>query len=209
MKKYQLYLYDWDGCIAKTLNVWLESYKKLFSKYDIQISEQNIITKVFGDWEGPKKVGVKDNEQFTFELLNLVNTGFQNLELYPNAKETLIQLKQLGVKIAIVSTSKWESIKRAYESNNLSEFVDTVITAESVTHHKPDPESIFKAMAECGVTNKEEVVIIGDSNKDIVCGTNANIDTILFYPSENNKFYNEKGFKQSTFVITDHLDILE
>lgn len=209
MKKYQLYLYDWDGCIAKTLNIWLDAYKKLFSEYDVQISEQTIITKVFGDWEGPKKFGVKDNEQFTKELLNLVNIGFQTLELYPNAKETLVKLKDLGVKIAIVSSSKWDSIKPAFEKNNLSKLVDTVISAESVTHHKPDPESIYKAMKECGITNKEDVVIIGDSNKDVVCGANANIDTILFYPPENHKFYDEQYFKPSTFVITDHLNIVE
>ena len=73
MKKYKLYLYDWDGCLAKTLNIWLDAYKKLFSEYGIQISEQTITTKVFGDWEGPKKVGIQDNEKFTKELLNLVS----------------------------------------------------------------------------------------------------------------------------------------
>lgn len=209
MKKYQLYLYDWDGCIAKTLNIWLEAYKKLFSEYDVQISEQTIITKVFGDWEGPKKVGVKDNKQFTKELLSLVNTGFQTLELYPNAKETLVKLQELGVKIAIVSTSNWDSIKPAFEKNKLSKLVDTVVTAESVTHHKPDPESIYKAMEDCRITNKDDVVIIGDSNKDIVCGANAHIDSILFYPPENRKFYDEQNFKPSTFVITDHMSIVE
>lgn len=209
MKKYKLYLYDWDGCLAKTLNIWLDAYKKLFSEYGIQISEQTITTKVFGDWEGPKKVGIQDNEKFTKELLNLVNAGFQTLVLYPNAKETLVKLKELGAKIALVSTSKWDSIKPAFEKNNLSKLVDTVISAESVAHHKPDPESIYKAMQDCGITNTEDVVIIGDSNKDVLCGTNANIDTILFYPPENHKFYDVQGFKPSTFVIKDHLNIVE
>lgn len=209
MKNYQLYLYDWDGCIAKTLNIWLDAYKKLFSEYDVQISEQTIITNVFGDWEGPKKVGVKDNERFIKELLNLVNTGFQTLELYPNARETLVKLKDLGVKIAIVSSSKWDSIKPAFEKNGLSKLIDTIISAESVTHHKPDPESIYKAMKDCGVTNKEDVVIIGDSNKDLESGANANIDSILFYPPENHKFYDKQDFMKSTFKITDHLSIVD
>lgn len=55
MKTYTYILLDWDGCLAKTLDLWLEVYQQTFAEYNIFPEDKAIIQQVFGDWNGPKK----------------------------------------------------------------------------------------------------------------------------------------------------------
>ncbi len=48
---------------------------------------------------------------------------------------------------------------------------DEIITLDDVTHHKPHPEPILKALENF---NHQSVLMIGDSPSDLLAGINAN-----------------------------------
>lgn len=154
-------LLDWDGCMADTLSIWIESYKKLFAKRNIYISEEEIVGKVFGNWDGPARVGVADLEVFTKELLEDVAEGLKKVELHPHVFETIKKLHGAGKKLAIVTTSKRGTVYPSLEKLGLIKYVQTIISAEDVVKHKPDPEIVYKAMEELG-SQKKATIIIGD-----------------------------------------------
>lgn len=197
-------LLDWDGCMADTLSIWMKSYKKLFAKRNIYPSEEKIVGKVFGNWDGPTMVGVGDLEVFTKELLGDVTEGLKQVELHPHVFETVKKLHGAGEKMAIVTTSKNGIVYPALEKFGLVKYVKTIISAEDVVKHKPDPEIVYKAMDRLG-NQKEQTIIVGDSEKDILAGKAAGISTVIFFPETNKRFYKEEYLRSLSpdFFITD------
>ncbi len=207
--KYKYILFDWDGCLGKTLDIWFWAEKDLLKKHGIEVDDQDLVNS-FGDWEFGKKLGIKDNDAFIKELLADVEERLKSLALYNNAIELLDKLKDSSIKMAIVTTSKKVSILPAIEKYNLNKYFDCILTAEDVVKHKPDPEIIDKAIGLVGAV-KEETLIIGDGPKDILAGKAAGITTVSFYPQDNERYYSENDIKSfgADFVINDLMELIK
>lgn len=203
-------LLDWDGCMADTLSIWMESYKKLFVKRNIYPSEEEIVGKAFGNWDGPASLGVTDQEVYIKELLDEVAEGLKRVRLHPHVFEIMKSLHDSGSNLAVVTTSKREIVYPLMERFGLIKYVKVVIGAEDVSKHKPDPEIAYKAMEKLG-SQKESTIIVGDSEKDVLAGKSAGITTLIFYPEANRRFYREENLRQlkPDFFITDFRKLFE
>lgn len=210
MKSYKNILFDWDGTLAKTLDIWLESYKSIFAEYEIFPENSEITTKVFGDWNGPIKLGVKEAQidDFTEKLLEEVNTNYASAELYEGAIDIVKQAKSSGKKTALLTSSKLEIVKEPLTRYGFDELFEVILTAESVERHKPDPEIIEKALELLG-GGKKDTIIIGDSKSDLGAGQNAGVDSVLFFPEHNQLFYELEKLKKynPTYIVRDLSEI--
>jgi len=208
-KKYKYVLFDWDGCLAKTLDTWFDAMKIQLHKNGIFLSDPEIANG-FGDWEFGLKVGIKDNEKFVKEIVEEVNIKLKDVTLYPNAIKLIEELKKRNKKIALVTTSIRSSVMPALDKFKLKQKFDVILTAEDVTKHKPDPEVVLKAL---NLLNAEvnETLIIGDGPKDIIAGKSAGITTVSFYPTENRLYFSQDQIKsyKADYVISDLLDLLK
>lgn len=210
-KNYNYILFDWDGCLAKTLQIHLDAYKDTFAEYDIFPTDVEVTKQVFGDWNGPAKLGVEDVPTFTDAYLARVVQHFAEAPLYPHALETVKKLKKAGKKIALVTTSTVKLIKPALKKTKMEKYFEFVLAAEDVKEHKPAPEIINKSLAKWKAP-KEESIIIGDSKSDLGAANNAKIDAVLFSPKDHDIFYDEKELTETykpTFVIDDHKELLD
>ena len=210
MKNYQYILFDWDGCLARTLEIWMDAYKATFSEEDLHPSEKDIASKVFGDWHGPEKAGAKNNDEFIKKLLNRVNANYPNANLYENAPVILKHLRAMGKKIALVTSSELKMIDQSLINHDIKKLFDVILTAEDVQKHKPDPEIVFMALEKLGGT-KEQAIIIGDSKSDLGAASNAAIDSALFYPESHQLFYNLDQLQtfKPNYIIKDLIDLKE
>lgn len=208
IKKYKYILFDWDGTLAKTLDVWFYAEKAHLKAEGIEIDDRDLV-KSFGDWDFGKKLGVKDNDKFIKELVEDVDLKLKSVELYKNTFALLEAIRSKDIKTAIVTTAKGESIYPAIDKYNLKEYFDIVLTAEDVAKHKPDPEIIHKAIELLGA-NIEETLIIGDGPKDVAAGKAAGITTVSFYPEDNVRYYTDEDIKSfgADFVITDLIELV-
>lgn len=93
---------------------------------------------------------------------------------YPDVVSTLEQLKNMGIKLAIVSTKRNEMIDRGLSILGASHLFDVRIGTDDVRNVKPDPEPVLLALERLEV-NKEETIMIGDNSHDIEAGHNAGI----------------------------------
>lgn len=211
MKNYSHILLDWDGTLSKTLDVVLESYKTVFTEYGLHPSDEDIVYIVFGDWNGPAKVGIaeKDIDAFTEKLLIKQAEKYPYVGLYEGVIETLESIKSHNKILSLVTTTKRETIAPILKEKNLNRFFDLVLTSGDVKKHKPDPEIIHMALEKLG-GSKDEAIIIGDSKSDLGAAQNAEIDSILFFPELNHRFYTLEYLKQydPTYVVTEFKDIL-
>jgi len=208
-KNYKFILFDWDGCLAKTLDTWFNAMKSRLAKNGIILSDIEIANG-FGDWQFGLKVGIKDNEKFVKEIVEEVNIKLKDVRLYPNAIKLIEELKKRNKKIALVTTSIRSSVMPALDKFKLKQKFDVILTAEDVTKHKPDPEVVLKALNLLNA-NTDETLIMGDGPKDVMAGKSAGIATVSFYPAENKLYYSKNQIKsyEADYVILDLLDLLK
>ncbi len=89
---------------------------------------------------------------------------------------TLEKLKEQGVRMAIVSTKRRDTIKKGLELMGATSFFEFLIGIDDVNHVKPHPEPVLLAIEKLGVA-KEDVMMIGDNYHDIEAGKNAGVKT--------------------------------
>lgn len=204
-------LFDWDGCLAKTLDIWLDVYKEVVKKRGIEVeNELDFVEKSFGKWEkGFEDVGVKDAVVAYKEALQLVENRMPTVELYPNARELLNALKENDIKMSLITSSFRHLVEPALNFHNLTDFFECIITKDETKIGKPDPWLVDTAL-EIMHGNKEKSLIIGDSDHDILTGHNAGITSVLSFPEHNTKFYRKEFLIKHNpdYIIKDLLELL-
>lgn len=86
-------------------------------------------------------------------------------ELYPGVKEMLIELREKGYRIGIVTTKFAYRVRNIMKKFDAEELLDVVIGVGDVTNVKPDPEGLLLAVEKLGVKT-EDALYIGDSYVD-------------------------------------------
>lgn len=211
MKSYQYILFDWDGNLARTLDVWLVATKAPLESRGIQVSDRTIAIQCFGrPIEGYTELGITDIDAAIVEMDQLAKKLMPEVELYPDALFVLEALKKEGKQTALVTTSLRNNVIHLLDKYNLHGFFDVVIGHEDTERHKPHPEPLEKALKELG-GNKENAIMIGDSDKDIGAANNAEIDSILFYPDAHEKFYDlsELQALDPTYTVRDFRQVID
>lgn len=107
------------------------------------------------------RVAAPEYKAIIFELKTLVDSSHAFLPTeVDNRKVGLFQsLKQRDVKIAVCSAAPKEIVNLCLEKLGLRNFACVVLSADDITHPKPDPEIYCKAANELGVDLKECVVV--------------------------------------------------
>lgn len=189
--KYKVWLFDWDGTIGDTLPLWFKTFKEVFALCGVEASYEEIGNKVLGDWMGPAKLGVVDVEGFFEEMEERLLDKLPAVNLNDGVKELLVKIKNSGGKVGVVTTSKRKYVEKAMENNGLIDLVEVFLGKEDVVNHKPDPEIILKAMKVLEV-EPGQVIMVGDSLKDVEAAEKAGVYSVLYYPSKYHEFYGEK-----------------
>ncbi len=95
---------------------------------------------------------------------------------YDGVSETLRTLKARGLKLAIVSTKREETIKHGLNLMGVGDVFDVLVALDHVRNPKPHPEPLELALRLLGA-KQEEALMIGDNSHDIEGGKNAGVRT--------------------------------
>ena len=63
--KFNTILFDWDGTLAQTLEVWLQTFKEAYAKVDVHPTDKDISSN-FGKWDAYLDLGVKPEDFDTY-----------------------------------------------------------------------------------------------------------------------------------------------
>jgi pyrophosphatase PpaX len=140
---YEVFLLDWDGCMAKTLHSWMTTYLEVYERRGVSVTRNDILEKSWGNLAvGPKNVGIEDFDQCWQEIVAMVRKKVATVDLYAGVLDTLVQLKQAGKKMAIVTSSERSIIQPALIFHGIDLIVEVLVTEEDVKLPKPHPEII-------------------------------------------------------------------
>lgn len=203
-------LFDWDGTLSNTLPAWFEAHRlTLQEKYNISLSKEEVIEKMLVSPRGLAEFKI-DNDEYFAEIYKYVEQNFHKIELHNEVIDTLEELKKRGKTIAIV-TSQWRRfVEETLHFLNFSHFFSGIIAGDDVVNFKPHAEPIEKAITMLNA-QKDETIMIGDSDADICAARNAGVKSVWFHPPENLHFYPHEHFAHLNpdFTIRSMKELLE
>jgi HAD superfamily hydrolase (TIGR01509 family) len=178
-------IFDWDGTLADTKHVIVQSFQQILRGVGCKISD-NFIERRIG--VGPRKV-LKDAlkaveipfdeeiiDKLEKEKIKLHLELSNNINLFEGVRELLNSLKD-DVKIALATMSNRSIIDRLLIEKGVRKYFDIVISFDEVKKPKPDPEIFLK----CALKLKcqyEKCVVIEDSIFGIMAAKKANMKCI-------------------------------
>ncbi len=207
--KYDTVLFDWDGCLVHTLEVWLKAVHLSLKKERIRLSDKEIVEKILQGKIEFSTIGFKDSRAFWDSTTAYIVSHHDEITLHTGVKSTLSLLKKKGIKLSIVTRSYRHIFEGMYEGKGIDHLIDLVITHDDVAHQKPHPESVLLAMKKLR-SKPSTTLIVGDSEHEVRAGQAAGIDTVLFYPPHNEAFYNidDHHALEATYMIHSFKELL-
>lgn len=199
--RYDTFLIDWDGTLANTVDMWLDLLVETYAEYGKSPDRSTLMEKAFGNWNSPKEFGIDNVDKFNDELFAKADKNMSLAPLFPTSRQLLDELQNLGKTIVLITSNARKVIDPALDHHDLNDLFKITITADDVEHHKPDPEPIYKALAETK-SSKDASVMIGDSSSDVLAGKAAGVGTVLIYPDEHHQIYSEE------YISALHADVV-
>ncbi len=209
---YTTILFDFDGTLTPSLELWLQAYHYALTECKMELTEEGILEKCyFRDFdEVATDLGILPEAEFGRHVETGLAQAFAEAQLFPMVLELLQGCKQAGLATAIVTTSSGKQISTALKHLGITEYFDTVVSASDVTKFKPDPEPVQLALSRLE-KSPDETLFVGDFTADILAGRAAGTRTALFMPEQHARFYNFETLRatQPDFVFTHHQELIE
>ena len=147
------------------------------------------------------KFGIDDFELSQIFEHNFLDEILKYNELVFGAKEILDYLRNKNYKMHIISNGFQEVTERKCILSGISEYFETITSADSVGVRKPDPK-IFEYSLNLANAGKQESILIGDDwTADVKGAQHSGIDVIFFDVLDENP--QEKDLK----IVKDLLEI--
>jgi beta-phosphoglucomutase len=182
---FEAVIFDWDGTLADTRQVIVISFLKALNEINFKVSDDYIERRIgIGAAETFRDILRSANKPFDEKFIqNLIERKSQieieltsQVKLFPGAKELLAAL-QGKVKVGLASMNNRSVIMHMVEANDLQKYFEVILTADSVSHSKPNPEIFLKTAYELK-TNPEKCVVFEDSIFGVKAAKSVNMGCI-------------------------------
>jgi pyrophosphatase PpaX len=175
-------IFDFDGTLADTNNLILNSFKHIYCKYHGSKCDADYILSTFGE---PLEFTLRrDFSNFRYEDVLESYRDYQvgrfdkEVTLYDTVADTIKYLRKENIKIGIATSRIKSSTLNALKSFDLDKYFQIIISADDVVNHKPDKEPLIKALQ--GLNSSiENALYVGDSKFDMECAINAEVIPVL------------------------------
>jgi len=168
-----------------------QGVKMLFEMYEkYGMENQSIFDKFIKKVNGKLDYGMLANAIVAYRKVKL-----GTLVPYPNTRKTLIKLKELGLKLGIVSDAPIKQAWLRLAEMNLHDFFDVVVARGPRGKMKPHATPYKKAMKALGLRS-DEIIFVGDNPARDICGAKklgmktvlAKYGQVIYAPEETADF---------------------
>jgi HAD superfamily hydrolase (TIGR01509 family) len=169
------YLFDLDGLLINSEDLYLEANKVYFSQFGFEFTEalhKQGTGKKFADWiktvvdiDLDGSTILTERNKVYFELANT------QLHLLPGAIKVLDYAKSNG-KTALVTSSNRDYVEFVFKHTGIADYFDSVIAGDDVTKGKPDPEGYINAAKRLEVES-DTCIVFEDAPNGVEAGINA------------------------------------
>lgn len=184
----KLAIFDLDGTLLNTLNDLADSCNYILEKYHLpvhaldsyknfvgngmtQLIERALPSELKSDLEVIEKIKDEFLEYYTKH--SAIKTA-----PYDGVIEMLKSLSSMNIKLAVASNKFMEGAQALVKKYFSEIKFSSVFGQRTNVPMKPNPQIVYDIMNELGITNKEEIIYVGDTGTDMQTAVNAGITSI-------------------------------
>ncbi len=179
----QLVVLDFDGTLADTSRGIVRTMTATFQQCGYAVPSDEAICRTIGlpltqsiaqlaGIEGEELVKAVDTYRELFETI-----GNKGVTLFPEVKETLHTLHEMGVTLCIATSRGHESVKSMCRELGILPYMSHIVACEDVEKAKPNPEAVLTLLKKTDMT-PAQTWVIGDTTFDVGMGQGAQCRTI-------------------------------
>ena len=193
MKKYKLYLFDFDGTLFNTIHALEMVFKETYAQLGVMVTDEECLRFSREPIDrGYIEKGLDITKFWDFvDIINFYLNGHESVSMTEPFEDTVEfhkLLKESGAMSGIVTSNNIPHCKDIYEYHNIDcSFMNVFVGNHECITPKPDPAPILKALEMLNYQGElSDVVYVGDSKNDCLAAKNAHIETYLL--DRDNKY---------------------
>ncbi len=206
MREIRFVLFDFDGVIADTelsnagyLSRALEHYGVILSEAEKRrlpgVNDAAMVAEFLK--RASTKVSLEEFQAYRKSHGNTYVNG--DLRTMPGLTGVLERLREMGIPLALVSSTSTYLIEAALQRLGLTDFFPVVIGGDMVRRRKPDPEPYQTAMRLLNA-RAEECLIVEDSPVGIRAGKAAGGTVVGYCGSELRQDVSEADYRLDSYA---------
>ncbi|MCC7205148.1 MAG: HAD-IA family hydrolase [Phycisphaeraceae bacterium] len=185
IKDYGFYLFDADGTLFDTTELIVRCFENTAQGHQLPFPGRDAVLRYVGlplRTQMECYFGTLEDETFDryrqTHLTHQMAIYRDHLKLCPGVAEALRRLNDRAKKCAVVTSRMRPSLSLYLQETGIDGYFQAIVTAESTTRHKPEPEPVLEALRQLDAT-AGCALVVGDSVFDIESGRRAGVDTAL------------------------------
>lgn len=201
-------LFDLDGTLIDSLDAIAKSFVRTGNRLGLNVdpgsvreiigaSGEMVVLRLFN-----RRSIIKKSLEIFQDEYNKIWRG--EIKLYPEVYATLKSLKELKIKMAVVSSTFKNLLKPILEHFNFMPFLDTFIGGDEIKRGKPEPDMALEVMKRLDA-RADECIVIGDTLFDIEMGKRAGMHTVLVV---RRPIFLARSRYLPEYVISNLLDVI-
>lgn len=184
MKKYDVILFDLDGTLTDSSPGIMNSIMYALKKYNISVKNTDDLRKFLGP---PLHESFRDfysfDDEKSMEAVGFYREYFSTKgllenEVYFGIREMLEDLKEHGKKLILATSKPHPFTDRIMEHFELAKYFEFIAGSNMDGTRSKKAEVIAYALESCNITDKFNVVMVGDREHDIIGAKTVGIDSV-------------------------------
>lgn len=195
MKKYKVYLFDFDGTLFDTIKSSVFVFKEAFLSKGVTLNDDNILsyTRVPIP-ETYRKIVPNYKEEDILPFLDLitelVNSKKSNslISIYEDTYNVILDLRVNEAILGIVTSNNEKHVNDVLKLYDMDfDLFSVIVGNETEKEPKPSPKPILAAIKALNENiSNDDIVYVGDAKNDVLAAKNAGIDAVLL--DRNNEY---------------------
>lgn len=172
--KFMAAIFDLDGVIVDTVPLHFKAWQRMFTRYGKEFTFKDYKEKVDGipRTDGARAILTDLSDEELVEATDKKQGHFmeylkkEEIPVFSTTIDLMKDLKKMGIKIAIISSSK--NLPYISERTGINRIRDVEISGNNITKGKPDPQVFLMAAEQLGIEPENCVVF-----EDAILGVEA------------------------------------
>jgi 2-haloalkanoic acid dehalogenase type II len=150
--------------VFKSIEEIRRAFEKGSKEFDVEKHKALGAHEFYTQWNMAvlKHLGITHSIRRLAEEIHPQWFNFSNVYVYPEVKDSLQRLKQMGLKLGLVTRGYELDIEQILPRACLEEFFDVCVGSDTTGRKKSKPEGFKYALKQLGV-KPEEAIFVGDN----------------------------------------------